>query len=57
MPKIAGDPLCKVTLNLYDKDITAIREHFGYGWSEKIRELVHDYVVDHLKYTRTEEHG
>ena len=49
MPKIAGLPLHKITLNLYEEDIKALAHSYGYGWSEIVRELVHE----HLKQKRS----
>lgn len=40
MPRIAGPALTKVTLNLYTADIVKMRERYGYGWSEVVRDWV-----------------
>jgi hypothetical protein len=45
MPKIAGDPLRKVTLNLYDADVQWFQDRYGQGYSEMIRTLVHQHVT------------
>lgn len=37
-------PLRKVTLNLYDEDVRRLEQHIGRGWSELVRDLVHDHV-------------
>lgn len=42
MPRISGDPLQKITLNLYAVDIAALRQFYGHGWSEQVREWVKD---------------
>lgn len=44
MPRQAGDPLRKVTLNLYEADCAWMEQRLGHGWSEQVRELVHNYV-------------
>lgn len=45
MPKIVTEPLEKVTLNLFEKDLKVIRSHYGQGWSERVREVVHEHVL------------
>lgn len=42
MPVKPGDPLKKVTLNLYHDDVIKLQTRYGYGWSEKVRELVRE---------------
>jgi hypothetical protein len=44
MSKRAGEPLRKVTLNLYDKDVEELQRLHGWGWSELVRELIHGYL-------------
>lgn len=46
MPKIKGDPLQKITLNLYSADVIALRQTYGFGWSEQVREVVKGYLRD-----------
>ncbi len=36
-------PHKKVTLNLWEKDVEYLKQHFTH-WSEKVREIVHDFV-------------
>lgn len=43
MPTQADAPLRKVTLNLYDADVVWFEETYGFGWSEKVRKLVHEH--------------
>lgn len=38
--------LRKVTLNLFDDDCNDLAEHYGYGWSEVVRQLVHDHITE-----------
>jgi hypothetical protein len=40
MPTLAGPPLLKVTLNLYEADVIAMEAHYGRGWTTIVRELV-----------------
>ena len=44
MPIHADAPLRKVTLNLYDSDCAAMEKRYGRGWSEKVRQLVHEHI-------------
>ena len=46
MPKIAGEKLRKVTLNLYDTDVEDLGALYGYGWSEVVRDLVRKHVIE-----------
>ncbi len=34
----------KVTLNLYLADVQDLARLYGYGWSERVRELIHDHL-------------
>lgn len=38
----ASEPLIKVTLNLYERDVTDLRNLYGWGWSEIVRGWVRD---------------
>lgn len=44
MPQRRGDALRKVTLNLFDNDVFVMEKVYGYGWSERLRELLHEHV-------------
>lgn len=48
MPVIPDDELRKVTLNLYAADCIWLEAHHGRGWTERIRQHIHQYV-----YTQT----
>lgn len=54
MPKIAGPPLRKVTLNLFDEDVEWYSLYYGQGWSTAIRDAVHR-EVNHLKQLSSED--
>lgn len=41
MPTPAGDPLRKVTINLYDEDCDYLECHQGHGWSTWVRDIIH----------------
>jgi len=44
MPPKSGDPLRKVTLNLFDADVEDMGHYYGHGWSEVVRDLVHRHL-------------
>lgn len=48
MPRIAGERLLKVTLNLFEQDVEYLRERAGWGYTEIIRDLVRR-EVNHLR--------
>ena len=53
MPKIAGPPLRKCTLNLFDADVQWFQDRHGQGYSEFIREVVRAHVKRHSIVERT----
>lgn len=46
-----GDPLLKVTLNLYADDVAKMERLYGRGWSVTVRELVREHVTKHTQET------
>ena len=44
MPAKSDDPLRKCTLNLYESDCAFLETYFGHGWSEQIRQWVHQHA-------------
>jgi len=44
MPTPAGDPLRKVTLNLYESDCVTLENHYGRGWSSIVRDVIGDHA-------------
>ena len=44
MPAKSDDPLQKVTLNLYEADVLALEAFYGRGWSEQVRQVVHQHI-------------
>lgn len=36
--------LRKITLNLFDADVEELSRIYGYGWSERVREMIHQYL-------------
>lgn len=53
MAPLPGDPLRKVTLNLYEVDCAAAEQYYGRGWSEKLREMWHSHMQITLSHYRT----
>ena len=45
MPIRPDAPLRKVTLNLYDEDCRWLEREYGRGWSERVRQHIHNEVV------------
>lgn len=45
MPVTPGEPLTKVTLNLYTEDLEVFRRILGYGWTSEVREAIHAYAL------------
>lgn len=44
MPVQPGDPLAKITINIYEADLELLRQRHGYGWSAVVRDLIHDHL-------------
>lgn len=44
MPIIPGDPLRKTTLNLFEADVLVLEAYYGHGWSEQVRNWVHQHT-------------
>lgn len=40
MPPHPGEPLTKVTINLYTADVEELRKSHGHGWSVAVRDAV-----------------
>lgn len=56
MPAKSTDPLKKITLNLFAVDVLALEEYYGHGWSEAVRDLVHQHIqtaMAHRKVRKT----
>lgn len=39
-------PHRKVTLNLWEEDVYTLRVEYGSGWSGKVRDIVHQYLLE-----------
>ncbi len=46
MPQRSDDPLRKVTLNLYEADCAWMEREYGHGWTERIRQHIHNEVMN-----------
>lgn len=53
MPVTVGPPLKKITLNLYHDDILALKSRYGHGYTEQIRQIIHDNILSHRQAKRT----
>ena len=45
MPPRPDDPLRRVTLNLYASDVEYFIQAYGHGWTERIRQHLHNEVL------------
>lgn len=45
MPAKSDDPLRRVTLNLYESDCLWLEQHYGRGWTERVRQHIHSEVT------------
>jgi hypothetical protein len=41
---MTSDDLHRTNINLLKSDVDYLRALFGFGWTEKVREIVHEYV-------------
>jgi hypothetical protein len=46
MPVKSDDPLRRVTLNLYEADCVWLEKTYGHGWTERVRQHIHNAVND-----------
>ena len=44
MPRVVSEPITKVTLNLYSRDLAWLKKKFPDGYSEHIREIIRAYI-------------
>lgn len=44
MPIRPDEPLRKVTLNLYESDCQWLEQTYGHGWSERLRQHIHNEI-------------
>lgn len=42
-----SDSKHRTNIYLFADDVAWLNHHFGWGWSEKVREIVHKFVQDH----------
>ena len=56
MPVRSDDPLRRVTLNLYESDCLWLADHYGRGWTERIRQHIHNEVLQRQQPTETSYH-
>lgn len=46
MPIRSDDELRKVTLNLYEADCVWLEREYGRGWTERVRQHIHNEVTE-----------
>lgn len=44
MPKLPDEPLHRTNINLFASDVLDLKRLYGWGWTEKVRELVHAHL-------------
>lgn len=44
MPVRSDEPLRKCTLNLYEADCQWLEQNYGHGWTERVRQHIHNEV-------------
>lgn len=47
--------LHRTNINLFSNDVAWLNHRFGYGWTEKVREIVREYVKSHRQETILDE--
>jgi hypothetical protein len=52
MPVRSDDPLRRVTLNLYEADCVWLEKTYGRGWTERIRQHIHDEVTERSRHRK-----
>ena len=45
MPAKSDDPLRRCTLNLYETDCDWLERTYGHGWTERVRQHIHNEVL------------
>jgi hypothetical protein len=50
MPVKSDDPLRRVTLNLYEADCVWLEQTYGRGWTERVRQHIHNEVLNRQHY-------
>lgn len=52
MPIRADAPLRKCTLNLYAEDVAWMEKNYGDGWTERVRQHIHNEVQERRRYSK-----
>lgn len=50
MANYAEEPVLKITLNLFKKDVDWFREKYPTGWSKRLREAVRHQINEEKKF-------
>ena len=51
MPKHPGPPLRKITMNIFESDALKAEALYGFGWTERLREIIHEHLNRNMKHT------
>lgn len=55
MPAKSDEPLQKITLNLYELDVSTLEAYYGRGWSEQVRLVVHEHAFKLSAYAKVKQ--
>lgn len=56
MPVRSDEPLRKCTLNLYEADCQWLEREYGHGWTERVRQHIHNEVLKRKDYNANYDH-
>lgn len=54
MPKLPDEPLHRTNINLFAEDVEDLKRLHGWGWTEKVRELVRAHLRHKILYEMEE---
>lgn len=49
-PAKSDEPLRKVTMNFYEADCKLLESTYGFGWTEQVRQMIHQRVTQFATY-------
>lgn len=57
MPRVVSEPITKVTLNLYSRDLEYLKKRYPDGYSERIREILRQHIRAERAYKEVLRYG
>lgn len=45
MPRTVGEPITKITTNIFTSDLEWFKKRYGQGWSEVLRQAIRSYIA------------